>query len=55
MQDIEDNKKFWKTVRPYFSDKGYSQTKVTVVEKDSVITDYKKIATLMNNYFINIL
>ena len=23
MQDITDNKKFWKTNRPYFSDRGY--------------------------------
>ena len=54
VQDITDNKKFWKTIRPYFSDKGYNQTKITIVEKDSIITDEKKIATLMNNYFINI-
>ena len=49
-----DNKKFWKTIQPYFSDKGYNQTKVTIVEKDSIIKDENKIATLMNNYFINI-
>ena len=54
IQDITDNKKFWKTIRPYFSDKGYNQTKITIVEKDSIITDEKKIATLMNNYFINV-
>ena len=42
MQDIRDNKKFWKTIRPYFSDKGYNQTKITIVEKDSIITDKKK-------------
>ena len=54
MQDITDNKKFWETIRPYFSDKGYNQTKITIVEKDFIIADEKKIATLMNNYFINI-
>ena len=53
-QDIKDNKKFWKTIRPYFSDKGYNQTKITVVKKDCIITDEKKIASLMNNYFTNI-
>ena len=41
IQDITDNKKFWKTIRPYFSDKGYNQTKKTIVEKDSIITDKK--------------
>ena len=49
-----DNKKFWKTIWPYFSVKGYNQTKITIVEKDSIITDEKKIATLINNYFISI-
>ena len=43
MKDITDNKKFWKTIRPYFSDKGYNQIKITIVEKDSIITDEKKL------------
>ena len=42
MQDITDNEKFWKTIRPYFSDKGYNQTKITIVEKNSIITDEQK-------------
>ena len=54
MQDITDNKKFWKTIKSYFSDKGYNQNKITIVEKNSIITDEKKIATLRNAYFINI-
>ena len=43
MQDITDNKKFCKTFRPYFSDKGYNQTKITIIEKDSCITDEKNL------------
>ena len=43
MQDIAVNKKFWKTIWPYFSDKGYNQTKITIVEKDSIITEEKKL------------
>ena len=54
MQDITDHKKFWKTIKSYFSDKGYNQNKITIVEKNSIITDEKKIATLRNAYFINI-
>ena len=53
IQDITDNEKFVKTIRPYFSDKGYNQTNITIVEKDSIVTDEKK-ASLMNNYFVNI-
>ena len=43
IKDLTDNQKFWKTIRPYFSDKGYNQTKITIVEKDSIITDEKKL------------
>ena len=53
MQDITDNKKFWKTIRSYFSDKGYNQTKITTVKKGSVIRD-KRIAILMSNYLMKI-
>ena len=41
MQDITDNKKFWKTLRPYLSDKGCNQIKIAIVEKDYIITDEK--------------
>ena len=50
---MQANKKFWKTIPPYFSDKGYNQINITIIEKDSIITA-KKNATLMNNYLINI-
>ena len=43
MLDITDNKKFWKTIRPYFSDKGYKQTKITIASKDSIVTDEKRL------------
>ena len=51
MQDITNNKRI---IRPYFNDKGYNQTKITIAEKKSIITDKKNIATLMNNYFKNV-
>ena len=41
MQDITDNKKFWKTLRPYLSDKGCNQIKIAIVEKDYIITEEK--------------
>ena len=54
MRDISDSKKFWKTIWLYLSDKGYNQTKIIIVQKYSVITDEKKNATLMNNYFTKV-
>ena len=45
---------FWKKVKPSFSDKGVNSSKITLVEKNSIIVDEKKIANIMNNDFINI-
>ena len=42
IQDVTDNKKFWKTIQPYFSDKGYNQTKITIAEKKFYYNRRKK-------------
>ena len=31
--DITDNKTFWKTVKPYFTDKIKTKSKITLIEK----------------------
>ena len=54
VKQVSDNKVFWKKVKPSFSDKGVNCSKITLVEKNSIIVDEKKIANIMNNHFINI-
>ena len=54
IKEIGDNKTFWETVRPYFSDKDNKSSKITLVENNIVIADEKRVAELMNKYFINI-
>ena len=51
---MTDNKKFWKTIKPFFSNKGLNSNKLMLREKDVVVADEKALATLMNNYFVNI-
>ena len=53
-KQVSDNKIFWKKVKPSFSDKGVNSSSITLVEKNSIIVDEKKIANIMNNNFINI-
>ena len=48
---ITDNKKFWKTVKPLFSDKIRNQSKIILVENDKVIFDDRQVAEIFNNYF----
>ena len=54
VKNVVDNQTFWKTVKPYFSDKGSNSRRITLLENDSILTDGKDIAKTMNNFFINI-
>ena len=53
-KQVSHNKVFWKKVKPSLCDKGVNSSKITLVEKNSIIVNEKKIANIMNNYFINI-
>ena len=53
-KQVSHNKVFWKKVKPSHCDKGVNSSKITLVEKNSIIVNEKKIANIMNNYFINI-
>ena len=54
VKNVVDNQTFWKTVKPYFSDKRSNSRRITLLENDSILTDDKVIAKTMNNSFINI-
>ena len=45
---------FWKTVKPYFSDKLSNSYWKTLLENDSVLTDDKDIGKIMSNFIISI-
>ena len=53
VKDLSDNKKFSKTLKPYFINKGLNSNKLTLKEKNGVISE-KELATLMNIFFVNI-
>ena len=50
---ICDNKKFWKSVKPLFSEKTMSADNITLVENDIIITEDKKVAEIFNSFFSN--
>ena len=52
VKDVADNKLFWRIVKAYFSDKSSNSTKITLVEKDIIITNEKQIANIMKDYFV---
>ena len=51
---ISDSKKFRKTIKPFFSDKGQNCNKMMLSEKKQVISDETTIADTMNKQFVNI-
>ena len=55
IKSINDNKTFWKTVKPFFSDKGNKdQRKIILDENNEIIRDDIKNASTMNDYFVDI-
>ena len=54
VKDLSDNRKFWKIMKPYFSNKGLNSNKLLMKERGNPVSDEKEPATIMNNFFINI-
>ena len=48
---ISDNKKFWKTVKPFFSDKKLSGESITLVDNNNIIYDDTNIAETFKDFF----
>ena len=48
---ITDNKQFWKTIKPFFSDKHNMHTNITLIEGNEIILNDAKVAVKMNNFF----
>ena len=54
VKSISDNKKFWKTIKLFFSNKGLNTNNMMLVEDNEIVREEEIIANIMNNYFINI-
>ena len=54
IKDITDSKTFSKTIKPNFSEKGFSSSKIILFEKESILNGNKNICITMNDYFINL-
>ena len=52
--DLTDNRKFWKIVKPVFSNEVRTTSSITLIEDGNMITEDLKIAEIFNHYFTNI-
>ena len=46
-----DNKTFWKTIKPFFTDKDVNHDNITFVENEETVSDNKEISETLNNFF----
>ena len=54
LKDITDNKKFWATVKPLFSNKIKSTEYILLEENGKIIRNDKELARIFNEFFVNI-
>ena len=50
---ISDNRKFWKTVKPLFSNKGNYSNKIKLVENEEIIDDDTRSCRRTKQFFEN--
>ena len=55
MNSITDNRKFWQTVKPLFSNKLPHKETINLSENGQILNNDKEIAITFNNYFSNII
>ena len=51
---VADNRTFWKTVKPFLSNKSVENERIILVEKEEILTKDNSVAKVLNNFFSNI-
>ena len=54
ISEVTDNKKFWKTVKPFISDKSSSKSRITLIEEGKIMSNDSEVAETVNNFFVTI-
>ena len=48
---LEDNKLFWKNIKPFFSGKSKVNSNITLIDGENVLTDKNDVAEILNEHF----
>ena len=51
VKKVTDNKTFWKTIKPFLSNKIVSREKVTLIEEDEIVESDFNTAQILNTFF----
>ena len=50
VKDITDNKKFWKTIKPLYSDKTKSAVSIILKDNNKIIESQNEVGNIFNDY-----
>ena len=53
INNIKDNKKFWQTVKPLFSNKEQNSKKITLVNNGDIVSEDMEVSEAFNSFFTN--
>ena len=54
-KNVYDNRMFWKTVKPFLSEKIVSKEQIALVENNEIISEDSDVVQTLNSFFSNIL
>ena len=54
LNNIADNKQFWRNVEPLLSDKISESSKITLVNNNRIVSDDREICNIFNQFFVNV-
>ena len=52
---VSDNKTFWKSVKPFFTDKGVNHDRILLAEENKTISDNDEISEKLSNFSADVL
>ena len=54
VKDVTVSRKFWSTVKPFFSDTSKTVNNIILSDNGKMLKDEKKVAKTLNDYFTNL-
>ena len=51
LKNYTDNKKLWKTMKPFLTDKGVNSQKISLIENEKILSTDVDVAETLNSYF----
>ena len=54
VKDVSENKKFWKTIKPFFTEKNKTTNNIILTENNQTVREDKANCQIFNTYFTNV-